>query len=150
EALRRYPRIFSDLYVSMVRAGEASGDLDGVLSQLADYLEAMEELKRRIKSAMTYPVVALTMIIAIAGGLIVFVVPQFAEIFNSFDPELPDPTRLTITISDGLKNIYTIDIGLVVVTGGIVLYRMSRASESGRFRIDQIKLRLPVFGKLLR
>lgn len=150
EALRRYPRIFSDLYVSMIRAGEASGDLDGVLSQLADYLEAMEELKRKIKSAMTYPIVALTMIIAIAGGLIVFVVPQFAEIFNSFDAELPLPTRILISLSDGLKSPITIGISLIVIVGCVLLYRMFSATEAGRYRIDQTKLKLPVFGKLLR
>lgn len=150
EALRRYPRIFSDLYVSMIRAGEASGDLDGVLSQLADYLEAMEELKRKIKSAMTYPIVALTMIIAIAGGLIVFVVPQFAEIFNSFDAELPLPTRILISLSDGLKNPITIGITLIAVVGCVIVFRMFSATEAGRYRIDQTKLRLPVFGKLLR
>lgn len=150
EALRRYPRIFSDLYVSMIRAGEASGDLDGVLSQLADYLEAMEELKRKIKSAMTYPIVALTMIIAIAGGLIVFVVPQFAEIFNSFDAQLPLPTRILINLSDGLKSPITIGISLIVIVGCVLLYRMFSATEAGRYRIDQTKLKLPVFGKLLR
>lgn len=150
EALRRYPRIFSDLYTSMIRAGEASGDLDGVLLQLADYLEAMEELKRRIRSAMTYPVVALSMIILIAAGLIIWVVPKFAEIFASFDKELPLPTQMLINLSDSLRNPVTIGISVVVVVGAVVLYRGYSATESGRYNIDALKLRLPVFGKLMR
>ncbi|HPO31431.1 MAG TPA: type II secretion system F family protein, partial [Candidatus Hydrogenedentes bacterium] len=85
--------------------GEASGDLDGVLLQLADYLEASEELKRRIRSAMTYPVVAFSMIILIAAGLIIFVVPQFAEIFNSFGKALPAPTQMLINASNAMRTL---------------------------------------------
>ncbi len=96
DSLRKFTKAFPDLYISMVRSGEASGDLDGVLTQLADYLEASEELKRRIKSAMTYPVVAFSMIILIATGLIVWVVPQFAQIFGALGGTLPAPTRILI------------------------------------------------------
>jgi len=150
EALRKYPRIFSDLYVSMVRAGEASGDLDGVLLQLADYLESMEELKRRIRSAMTYPVVALSMILLIAAGLIIWVVPQFAEIFASFDADLPAPTQLLINISNGLRQPLTLLAVIGIIVGSVVGYRAYYATESGRLNIDRMKLRLPVFGKLMR
>jgi type IV pilus assembly protein PilC len=149
EALRRHPRAFPDLYVSMVRAGEAGGDLDGVLMQLADYLEATEELKRRIKSAMTYPVVAFGMIVLIASGLILFVVPQFEEIFSSLGGTLPMPTRILIQISDTLRSIYA----LVVVgafVGVIFAVRVYGQTENGRYNIDSLKLRLPIFGKLLR
>ena len=83
----------------MIRAGEASGNLDGVLMQLAEYLESMEELKRRIRSAMTYPVVALNMILLIAAGLIIFVVPQFAGDLLGFGRQLPQPTRVLIAAS---------------------------------------------------
>ncbi len=99
DALKKYPKAFPELYVSMIRAGEAGGDLDGVLLQLADYLESSEELKRRIRSAMTYPVVAFSMIILIATGLVIFVVPQFAEIFGSFGRKLPAPTQFLINLS---------------------------------------------------
>lgn len=150
EALRRYPRIFSDLYVSMIRAGEASGDLDGVLLQLADYLEAMEELKRRIRSAMTYPVVALSMIILIASGLIIWVVPQFADIFASFDAQLPAPTMMLIHISNALRNPITVGALFLIIVGSTIGLRSYGATETGRYNIDRAKLRLPVFGKLLR
>lgn len=149
EALRRHPRAYPDLYVSMVRAGEAGGDLDGVLMQLADYLEATEELKRRIKSAMTYPVVAFGMILLIASGLILFVVPQFEEIFNSLGGRLPLPTRILITVSDTLRSFGAL-IVVAAFIGAIIAVRIYGQTESGRYNIDAFKLRLPVFGKLLR
>ncbi len=150
DTLRKYPRAFPDLYTSMVRAGEAGGDLDGVLMQLADYLEASEELKRKIKSAMTYPVVAFSMIILIAGGLIIFVVPQFAEIFGSFDAELPGPTQMLINISNFLRQWYSILVIIGSVIGLIAAVKMYGSTPGGRYNLDSMKLRLPVFGDLLR
>ena len=149
DALRKYPKAFPDLYVSMVRAGEAGGDLDGVLLQLADYLEASEDLKRRIKSAMTYPVVAFGLILLISAGLIVWVVPQFAEIFGSFGKALPAPTQILINISHFLRLWYSWFIIIAVIAGIVVFVRIYRSTESGRYNIDALKLRLPVFGKLL-
>jgi type IV pilus assembly protein PilC len=149
EALRRHPRAFSDLYVSMVRAGEASGNLDGVLLQLADYLEATEELKRRIRSAMTYPVVAFSMIVLIAAGLIVWVVPQFAEIFKSFDHALPAPTQLLILISNTLRSVGCLFV-LAGCVAAVIMVRMYGKTTTGRYNLDRLKLRMPVFGKLLR
>jgi len=150
DALRKFPKAFPDLYVSMVRSGEAGGDLDGVLLQLADYLEASEDLKRRIKSAMTYPVVAFAMIILIAVGLIVFVVPQFEQMFAQLGDNMPAPTLLLIAISDALGNW----IAWVIIIGACVgLYfalSIWQKTESGRLAIDGLKLRLPVFGMLQR
>ena len=149
EALKRHPRIFSDLYVSMIRAGEASGNLDNVLLQLADYMESMEELKRRIRSAMTYPVVAFSMIILIAAGLIIFVVPQFAEIFKSFDKALPAPTQMLINISEVLRS-WKILVVVVAAVGGFIGFRAYRETANGRLQTDAMMLKMPVFGKLLR
>ncbi len=150
DALRRFPRIYSDLYVSMVRAGEASGNLDGVLAQLADYLEAMEELKRRIKSAMTYPVVAFSMILLIAAGLIIWVVPQFEQIFASFGgKKLPGPTLLLIEISNVLRSWRMFIVIAIAIAGFIGIQAWGR-TPAGRYNLDRFKLRLPVFGKLLR
>jgi len=150
DSLRKYPRAFPDLYVSMVRAGEAGGDLDGVLLQLADYLEASEDLKRRIKSAMTYPVVAFSMIILIAVGLIVFVVPQFAEIFAQLGGDLPAPTRLLIAASEFLSNWWSWFVILGIGIGIGVFIRIYGATETGRYNLDSLKLRIPVFGNLTR
>jgi type IV pilus assembly protein PilC len=149
DALRRYPKAFPDLYVSMVKAGEAGGDLDGVLLQLADYLEATEELKRRIKSAMTYPVVAFSLIILISAGLIIWVVPQFAEIFNSFGRELPAPTRILIAISNFLRTWYSVPLIILVFVGIVAAVRLYGSTDSGRYNLDMLKLRIPIFGKLL-
>lgn len=150
DALRRFPKAFPDLYVSMVRAGEAGGDLDGVLMQLADYLEASEDLKRRIRSAMTYPVVAFSMIILIAVGLIVFVVPQFAEIFDQLGGELPAPTKILIAASNFLGQWWSwfVLLGLGIAIG--VFLRVYGATETGRYNLDSLKLRVPVFGDLSR
>ncbi|MFA6239709.1 MAG: type II secretion system F family protein [Candidatus Hydrogenedentales bacterium] len=149
EALRKHPRVFADLYVSMVRAGEASGNLDNVLLQLADYLESMEELKRRIRAAMTYPVVAFSMILLIAAGLIIWVVPQFAEIFSSFDKALPAPTQMLITISEILRS-WKIFVVIAAGIGLVIGLRAYGATPVGKYNLDAIKLRLPVFGKMLR
>jgi len=150
DALRKYTKAFPDLYISMVRSGEASGDLDGVLIQLADYLEASEELKRRIKSAMTYPVVAFGMIILIASGLIIWVVPQFAQIFEALGGELPAPTAILIAVSGFLRSWFgapLIVASMIAIYFGVQAYGKT---EAGRFQLDALKLRLPVFGNLLR
>ena len=150
DALRKFPRAFPDLYVSMVRSGEAGGDLDGVLLQLADYLEASEDLKRRIKSAMTYPIVAFSMIIVIAAGLIIWVVPQFAEIFNSFGHKLPAPTQFLIDLSGFLRSWYGVPCIIGAIVGTVVSVQIYGKTPVGRYNLDQMKLRLPVFGGLLR
>jgi type IV pilus assembly protein PilC len=149
DALRKFPRAFPDLFVSMVRAGEAGGDLDGVLLQLADYLESMEELKRRIKSAMTYPVVAFSMIVLIAAGLIYWVVPQFAEIFASFGRELPAPTRILIGLSEGMRSWKSL-IFVAAAIGLVIAVKVYAKTQSGRYNLDVFKLRIPVFGSLIR
>ncbi len=150
EALKRYPRIFSDLYVSMVRAGEASGDLDGVLVQLAEYLEAMEELKRKVRSAMMYPIMALSLIILITVGLLIWVVPRFEEIFKNFgDAPLPMPTQILIGISNYMWSLQALAI-LGVLIGIVVAFRFYRSTESGHYNTDALFLRTPVFGSLLR
>jgi len=150
DALRKFPKAFPDLYVSMVRSGEAGGDLDGVLLQLADYLEAAEDLKRRIRSAMTYPVVAFSMILIIAAGLIIWVVPQFAEIFSSFGRALPAPTQALIDLSEILRTWYSWVIIFGAGVGTVVFLRVYGATPVGRYNLDALKLRLPVFGALLR
>lgn len=150
DALRKYPKAFPELYVSMIRAGEAGGNLDSVLLQLADYLESSEELKRRIRSAMTYPVVAFSMIILIASGVIIFVVPQFAEIFGSFGRKLPAPTQFLIDLSQVLRTPYAWFIIIGSIIGIYAFLRIYKSTEIGRYNLDQLKLRMPVFGDLIR
>ena len=148
DALRKHPRSFNELFSSMVKAGEASGDLDGILIQLAEYLEATEKLKREIKAAMTYPVIALVIVVLIAGGLLVFIVPKFAEMFEGLGARLPAPTRALMAMSDILRSYL-----LLVIGGAIALFiglRYYVSTPMGRFQADTIKLKLPVFGPLFR
>lgn len=149
EALRRYPRVFPDLYVSMVRAGEAGGDLDGVLLQLADYIEKTEKLKQKIKSAMMYPVLAFSMIVCIAGGIIVFIVPKFEKIFTDMGATLPIPTQILITISVTMRSPMAFAVAGVCV-GVFIAVRMYTRTAAGAYQFDALKLRLPIFGGLLR
>ncbi len=149
DALREYTRAFPELYVSMVRAGEASGELDNVLIQLADYLEASEELKRRVKGAMVYPVVSLCIIMLISSGLILFVVPQFQKIFEEMGATLPAPTLLLITVSEILRSWKALVV-VGAVVAGVMGLRVYNETETGRYNMDRFKLKMPIFGMLLR
>lgn len=149
DAIRPYTRIFPELYVSMIRAGEVSGDLDGVLAKLADYMEATAELKRRIRGAMVYPVVSLTIILLIASGLLLFVVPQFERIFTEMGAVLPKPTRILIAVSNTIRSWKAL-IGVGAVVAMVIGLRVYNATPQGRYQLDGLKLRLPIFGMLLR
>ncbi len=148
EALRKHPKAFSDLYSSMVKAGEASGDLDGILIQLAEYLEATEKLKREVRSAMTYPVIALVIVVLIAVGLLVFIVPKFQSIFDSLGGTLPLPTLILIAASDILREYVLIVLGVMIAIGIGLKYYVT--TPMGRYQVDALKLKLPVFGVLFR
>ena len=149
DALRSFPRAFPDLYISMVKAGEASGDLDTVLVQLADYLESTAELKRRVRGAMVYPVMSLVVILVIASGLIIFVVPQFQKIFADMGAELPAPTKILIAVSTWLRS-WRIFIIIGAAVGTVIAYRTYNQTEQGHYNLDAVKLRLPVFGMMMR
>lgn len=149
DAIRPYSKVFPELYVSMIRAGEVSGDLDGVLAKLADYMEASAELKRRIRGAMVYPVVSLTIILLIAAGLILFVVPQFEKIFTEMGAVLPKPTQILIGVSNAIRSWKAL-VGVGAVIGAVVGLKVYNATPKGRYQIDAIKLKLPIFGLLMR
>jgi type IV pilus assembly protein PilC len=148
DALRKHPRAFNELYSSMVKAGEASGDLDGILIQLAEYLEATEKLKREIKSAMTYPVIALVIVVLIAGGLLVFIVPKFAEMFDGLGAKLPAPTRILMAMSEMLRSYILLVIGGATAVFFAIRYYVS--TPMGRYQADAMMLKMPVFGPLFR
>ncbi len=141
-------REFPPLMVSMVRAGETGGFLDGSMNQVAEALEADVKLKGRIKAAMTYPIAVGVITIIIVAGLLFFVVPIFAEMFASFDAELPLPTRILIFVSDLLKNPFFIIPAIVIIVGAVWWYRRNKNSPRVRNVVDPLKFRLPVFGPL--
>lgn len=145
-AMGKHPKAFNDLFVSMVKAGEAGGLLDRVLLQLADQIENEVELRRKVKSAMTYPVVVVALVFLILTAMLLFVVPQFETIYGQLGGELPLPTKILLMASDGFRTYWWL-IGMIGVGGWFALGRYKK-TDSGRARIDAIKIRVPVFGPL--
>jgi type IV pilus assembly protein PilC len=148
EALAQHPKIFDDLFVNMVRAGEAGGVLDVVLSRLAEFMEKAERIKGRVKSAMVYPVVVLIAAVGIVTFMMIAVIPKFEEIFSGLlgGGELPALTRFVIGISTTVKERGFVVLGVIV--GIVVLCKTLAKTKTGALLLDQVKLRMPVFGQL--
>jgi len=146
EAMTRFPRIFPDIYINMVKAGEASGQLDIILGRLADFLEANESLKREIKSAMTYPVISLILVLGITAYLLVFVVPKFESMFKSLNAKLPGITVFVLDCSQFLQDRWYVVIGasLAAYFG----YKLAMTNRDFRRMNDTWMLKAPVFGPL--
>jgi type IV pilus assembly protein PilC len=145
-AVSKHPKAFNNLFVSMVRAGETGGVLDMVLLELADQIEEEVELRRKIKSAMTYPVVVVILVFGILAAMMLFVVPQFESIYASLGGELPLPTKILLAASRGIRTYWW--IVLLSIVGLIFALRRYKKTDSGRYRIDAIKIKTPVFGPL--
>lgn len=146
EAIAKQPRVFSRLYISMVRAGETGGLLAEILDRLAGFLEATARLKKKVKSAMTYPVIVVILAFAITAFLIVKVVPVFAGIFADFGANLPAPTQILLNVSDFTRAYWYIILILMAAAG--YGWKMFVGTKSGRDWWDKWKLKLPVFGPL--
>lgn len=148
EAMAKHPKAFTELYVSMVNAGEIGGILDVILERLSAYLEASEALKAKVKSALMYPAVVSGAALVITVFLIAFVIPVFKDIFGGFGADLPLPTKVVIGLSDGLRAnaLYLI----ILLGGGVWGLKKYVKSEKGREKFDSISLRLPIFGILLK
>ncbi len=145
-AMLTCPKVFNALYVSMVTAGEASGQMDVILVRLAEYVEASEALKREIRSAMTYPVISLVLVLSITAFLMIGVVPGFKEVFDGLGAELPTLTKTVLAISDWLRlHWYAPIVGFGAAVVGFILVKRSK---SGKLLLDRIALRIPVFGQL--
>ncbi len=142
ESLEKPPEVFSRLYVEMVKAGEIGGILDGVLLRVADQLERDQDLRRKVKSAMTYPVVVLVLAILAASFMLIFIVPVFAKMFQDLGGTLPLPTRIAMGASDILTSIF----GVLVYTGmalAVVMFLRWKKTEQGRKVWGQAVLRIP-------
>ncbi len=148
EAFAQHPKVFSTLFVHMVKAGETSGTLDEILDRMAAHLEKTESLRRKIKSALTYPAVVTLMAIAITLLLLIKVIPVFEEIFSSFGAKLPLPTLILIAVSKILRKYFL--LGLIILVLGIYTLKRYVNTEQGRLAADRLKLRLPVFGVIFR
>jgi type IV pilus assembly protein PilC len=147
-ALGRHPKVFSRLYVSMVKAGEVGGFLDKVLMDLASSIEKEVELRGKVRSAMTYPVVVFVLVILIVTAMLLFIVPTFEKLYAQLNGELPWLTQLLINVSKAMKIIAP--VGLVAIIGGSFVYKRAKQSERGGLVIDTGKLRAPVFGSLVQ
>jgi type IV pilus assembly protein PilC len=147
QALSRHPKAFNRLFVAMVRAGETGGVLDRVLLQLAEIIEKQVELKRKIKSAMTYPVAVLGLVLLIVTAMLLFVVPTFETLYADLGGTLPLPTQLLLKVSGLVTKYAPIIIVLEVI--GAFLFKRWVTSEKGRAVWDAFKLKVPVFGKLV-
>ncbi|MCF0224289.1 MAG: type II secretion system F family protein [Fibrobacter sp.] len=146
DALAQHPKVFTSLYTNMVAAGEAGGILDGILARLADTLENSERLKRKVKKALTYPVMLIIVGILVVIALMTFVVPTFAEQFAALDAELPAPTQAVMSISDFLRNNGLILFIMVVVVG--IAYKMAMKVPKVKFMWDGLMLKIPKLGDL--
>ena len=148
DAFRKHPKAFTDLYVNMVAAGEAGGILDTILLRLATFLEKTDALIRKVKGAMVYPGVIITVAVVAIAVLLIFVIPTFQAMFASVNLELPLPTRIVIGMSDFLISYWWAII--LVIIGAVFAIRSYYATPDGRKRIDQGLLQAPVLGDLLR
>ena len=144
--LADFPQLFDDMYVNMVVAGEQSGQFAPVMRRLSIILASASRLRKKVKSAMTYPAVIMSIALLMAAGLIQFVVPIFAEMFSGFGKELPWLTQKLVDISDFVKAWWFVILPIVVVAVG--LFRRWKKTEFGRRRFDEWLLKMPVFGQL--
>ncbi len=145
-AMADHPKVFNDLYLSMIRAGEVGGVLDETLIRLADMMEASVALRSKVKSAMAYPVVVFGLVTVIVIAMLVFVVPMFEGMYADLGGSLPPPTKLLISLSGIITSYWYIVFGLLV--SGIITLRRWIKTEPGRLAWDRFKLRIPIFGRL--
>ncbi len=148
EALRQFPSIFDDLYCNMLRGGETGGQIAETIQRLAGFLEANARLRRKVKSAMMYPIIVLCIALALAIAMIVFIVPVFGEMFSDFGANLPAPTQFLLDVSHKIR-----EFGLYILVAfviGIIVFKKWKATPKGAYAFDAFILRLPVIGELTR
>ncbi|HET6516072.1 MAG TPA: type II secretion system F family protein [Thermodesulfovibrionales bacterium] len=149
DALKKHPRVFSELYANMVAAGEAGGILDTILNRLAAYIEKAMKLKKRVKGAMIYPAVVSSIAILVIAVIMIFVVPTFSKMFASMGGTLPLPTLIIIKASNFIAGVGGL-IVLMIIVATIVSIAQIRRTEKGKKAVDAILLKLPVFGLILK
>jgi type IV pilus assembly protein PilC len=150
EGLGQHPRVFNDLYVNMVKAGELGGVLEVVLTRLAEFQEKAQKIKNKVVAAMVYPIIVLVLAVGIMAFLLIFIVPRFQAIFHDMlgDKPLPTITLFVIAISEFMQDHWEILLG--IATAIIVGYKVAARTRRGRAVLDRVKLRIPLFGDLIR
>lgn len=147
QALSRHPKVFPPIYINMVRAGEASGALEIVLSRLADLFERQETSRLRIQKAMVYPVVMMFLGAAVMMVLMVYIVPSITAIFQEVDRALPTPTRILLGVSSAIRSFWWVIAA--AIAGGVVMVNRARRTEKGRLYVDETILKIPILGGLV-
>ncbi len=148
DAMRKHPKVFDSLYANMIEAGEVGGILDTILGRLAAFKEKAMALQKKIKGAMTYPAICLGISLVILVVILVFVVPVFSEMFDSFGSSLPAPTQIVVNMSDGLKSyfVYLVILAIIIV----FIIKKIYGTEKGRYKMDSMFLKSPIVGDLIR
>lgn len=148
EAMEQHPGVFNPLYISLVKAGEVSGTLHTVLDELSEYLEKVEDTRRKVGSAMVYPAFIVGFLILIIGFMFYWIIPKFSATYASFNAELPGPTMVAIAVSDFLRN--NAFFAFLILLGAVMGFFLFYLTDRGRYLIDSLVLRLPVIGPLLK
>jgi len=147
ESMGKHKKVFSELYVNMVEAGEKGGALGEILGRLAEYLEKMADIQRKIKGAMIYPIIVICVMIVAVTALLVFVIPTFADLYQGFGAQLPGLTRMIIGISNFVKGNILLILGITILSVALILgwYK----TQSGKEVLDRVILRIPIIGPLV-
>lgn len=148
QAMELHPRIFPEMFVNMIASGEVSGNMDGVLDRMADHYEKEHATIQKIKSAMMYPIIVLIIAIGVVTFLLISIVPSFASMFAEQGAELPWITRFVMGASDFIIRFWW--LCLLMAIGFAFLFRMVRADEEGRYMLDNLRYKIPLFGQVLR
>ena len=147
EAMGKSPKVFSRLYVNMIKAGEAGGALETILQRLADFLERAESLKRKVKGALIYPIIVSMVAILILTGIMIFIVPTFEKMFDEFELKLPTPTVLLIAMSNYVADYWFLLIAMPILL--LMVVKLVKKFRHGRNGFDAFIIRIPIFGKLI-
>jgi type IV pilus assembly protein PilC len=149
DAMAKYPKAFDKLYVNMINAGEAGGVLDLILARLADFMEKAAKLKKKVIGAMIYPIVVISIAVGIVSMIMIFVIPKFEQIFLDFKTELPGVTKVLLAVSRWFARDYGWAYLLCAPIVFMLIVRLIKLSEGGKYALDAIKLKIPILGSIL-
>jgi type IV pilus assembly protein PilC len=149
EAMARHPKVFDELYVNLVHVGEIGGVLDSMLARLAIYMEKSDALKHRVRTAMVYPILVITVAIGVVTFLLIFIIPIFTKFYDQAGVPLPPPTQFVVSLSRFISGWGGVGLLVGAIAGGF-LFRMWYKTDQGRTTVDRFLLRAPIFGVLLR
>ena len=148
EAMKKHPKVFDELFVNLIAAGEVGGILDTILQRLATFIEKAAELRSKIKGAMIYPIVVMSIAFICIAVILIFVIPVFQDMFSSFGQALPMPTQVVVALSNILKSKIHFILGAIIAI--VIIFKQYRGSKSGRKVTDNLFLKMPIFGDLLK